>query len=270
MPVKRERQKAKRKGQKTKVLFLFAICLLISLSVLLYATSTPYTQQFGSGHGYTYTQSTCSGGGTCGQNDANSDGNPTPSVSSYVSGKNKAVSGYWSSPAISWQTMGVPAGENVTALTAAVDTKNTYSVGACIATTAVEIHVYDSTNTIEITSAAALASTDITGSSSWPSTKTGSQVTVNAGYRASSTQVVLRLEEDAHSANSNGAVCTALADNLTLTITSEAPATRNRVIISKLEIRKSKLETGSPSESRISIFEFPVSISQFRLSDFGG
>ncbi len=207
-------------GLRRVVLLTSVSCLL---TPLLHATDTVYTQPFDAAHGWTYTSVSC--GGTCSQNNNNSDGNAAPSVSAYITGKQKTSTGYWSH-AYTWEALGVTAGNVVQSVVGAADTKRTYTTGACSSSATVGLQVFNSANNTEITSAAVLTNTDVSGSSAWPSTKTGNSVTVNGGYQASATTVTLRLNSNPATTNVTNANCTVLTDNYKLTITHVTPSGR--------------------------------------------
>ncbi len=216
-----------RGGFQTRPYFrpLLLIGLLTCFAVYLLATSTPYTQPFTTGHGWTYTQLSCTGGGTCTSGDV-ADGNPTPGVFAKVAVKSKVMTGYWSH-AYTWVNLGVPAGETVQTVNGQWDDKAYQTVSACTSSSTIGMQIYDSGNTVEVTSAAVEANLNVAGdTASWTNHNPTGTVNVTGAYALASTTITLRLNINPASGSTTGSACELRGDNYALAIVSIASSGR--------------------------------------------
>ena len=106
---------------------------------------TNYSEPWASSlDGWSYVQTACTG--TCGQDALlSSDGNPPDSVHNVVTGRNKNETGYWHK-SMTWEAMGVPAGDTVDTVDGQWDDKTVCTAVACTSSTTVGIQIFDSAN----------------------------------------------------------------------------------------------------------------------------
>ena len=211
-------------------------------------TTGTYTQPFNQSpipHGWTYTQLTCVNpglGATC-SNNANvtvaADCQSQPCVSATFTTNGLAtaatMTGYFHNPAgYTWQTIGVPAGATVISVQGAWWDFITQSGAGCdnSTDTTVGIHIYNSANNAEITSAPVFADTGVDGDTAAAGVThtAASAVTVNAGFTASSTAITLRFDINPSAAANafNTPTCNIFGDNFNLIITYTKPNSNGR------------------------------------------
>lgn len=211
---------------------------LISAYLILGAASlwaVTYSQPFSSGHGFAATQS-----GACDTSLTDADdtvnGNPVNSVKTTCVGRNDAPTSTWKK-ALTWQAMGVTAGNNVTQ----VDGKYDHAIitrthTSTPATGPLEIWNSGDTATCMASDPEALLQyASGTGGTSWATRDATGAVNVNAGCQASTTTVTVRVAIRPNTGNNASATTQVNVDNLVLVITEVTPSGRSRVIISRLE-----------------------------------
>jgi hypothetical protein len=234
-----------RGGFQTRPYFrpLLLIGLLTCFAVYLLATSTPYTQPFTTGHGWTYTQVSCAGGATCTSGDV-ADGNPTPGVYAKVVGKNKAQLGYFSHT-YTWENLGVPAGESVQTVNGQWDDKSFQTAVACTSSTTMGMLLYDSGNTVAITTATVEPDLNVAGdTAAWTNHNPTGAVDVIGSYAISSTTITLRFDLNPASGNNSSAACEVRGDNYALTVVSVASSGRHTQTIVAFAAPRVSLDLG--------------------------
>jgi hypothetical protein len=204
-----------------------AFSIVTSSTFNIIAPSATYIQPFNTGHGWTYTQTNCSAGaigGSCSSSaSATTNCVTSPCVDSVAQGGLLGATtqtGYFQSPTgtYTWQTLGVPAGATVTS----VQGGWTDLASGCASGAAVGVQIYDSTNTVEITSPSVVANVGVSGEGGLTPHPLGSAVNVNAGFQASSTGLTLHFSLNSAAA-ALLATCTVYGDNFELQI-SYVPA----------------------------------------------
>lgn len=203
---------------------------LMLCAVTLWAAT--YSQPFSSGHGFSPTQSgACDSSYTDNAADA-TDGNPVNSVHSRCVGRNDTPTTTWKKT-LTWEDMGVTPGNIATAVDCALDHSiitrshtSTPARGLC--------QLFNSGDT------AACAASDLepleqyssgTGGTAWATQNTTGAVAVNAGCQASTTSVTVKFAIRPNTGNNASATTQVNVDNLVLTITESAPATRSRAVV---------------------------------------
>lgn len=229
----------KRSGITCLLLLLTSICCSLPL-----VGQTVYTEPWTSTlDGWAYTQTSCSG--ICTDALLTSDGNPADSVHDSVTGRNKAEVGYWSK-AMTWEAMGVSAGDTVNTVDGQWDDFSVCTAVACGSAHQAGIQIYDSSNATEITASTVEPLLGVSGdTSAWTTHNPTGAVAVNSGYQTSSTSVTVRFNVNPDCGNNSSAVAEIRGDNLKLTITSTAPSGRKRVIVTYLELPRAHLAPGS-------------------------
>jgi len=199
-----------------------------------------YIQPFNSGHGWTYTQTGCSDGtfGSCSDSASvttAADCDSEPCVDASVSAglqEGGDQTGYFHNPSpYTWQTLGVPASTTVTSVAGGWwDLANGCNTG-----TTAGIQIYDTTNSIEITSGDVYSVIQVSGDTGTRHAL-GSAVTVNTSYAASSTALTIRFNLNPDTTSLLG-TCTLYGDTLELLISYTTASTgsghrrRGQVII---------------------------------------
>ncbi len=206
------------------------------LGLLLCATvalAVTYSQPFATSHGFTATQA-----GVCDTSltdaDDSTNGNPVNSIKTTCVGRNDAPTSTWKKT-LTWEAMGVTAGNNVTTVDCAFDHSiitRTHSSSPARGT----CQLFNSGDT------AACAASDLepleaytagTGGTSWATQNTTGAVNVNAGCEASTTSVTVRIGIRPNTGNNASATTQVNIDNLVLTITEVTPPAgkpRKRVV----------------------------------------
>jgi hypothetical protein len=212
----------KRTDRATKKIFLVLAMLAMASSA---SAQTTYTEPWASSlDGWSYVQTSCSG--TCGQDALlTSDGNPADSVHNVVSGRNKDEIGYWHK-SMTWEAMGVPAGDVVDTVDGQWDDKSVCTAVACASTHQVGIQLYNSGDTAEITASTVEPLLTVSGdTSSWTTHNPTGAVAVNAGSQASTTTVSVHFTVNPSCGNNGAAAAEIRADNFKLAIVSHSPST---------------------------------------------
>ena len=212
---------------------------LISAYLILGAVSlwaVTYSQPFAVGHGFAATQA-----GACDTSLTDADdtvnGNPLNSVKTTCVGRNDAPTSTWKK-ALTWQAMGVTAGNNVTQ----VDGKYDHAIIARSHTSTPAtgpLQIFDSDDASSCMASdpeAQLVYGSGTGGTAWATQNLTGAVNVNAGCQASTTTVTLRVAIRPNTGNNASATTQVNVDNLVLVITEVTPSGRSRVIISRLEM----------------------------------
>lgn len=212
----------------------WVVAILCLCAVSLWAVT--YTQPFTSGHGFTATQS-----GACDSSYVNADdasnGHPAASVKTTCTGRNDAPTSTWKK-ALTWEAMGVTAGNNVTQ----VDGKYDHAIIARSHTSTPATGPLEIWNSGDIATCMAadpeaqLVYGSGTGGTAWATQDLTGAVNVNAGCQASTTTVNLRVAIRPNTGNNASASTQVNVDNLVLVITEVTPSGRSRVIISRLEM----------------------------------
>jgi hypothetical protein len=194
------------------------IFVLMGVTLMWATTYTePWTSSLDS---WAFTQISC--GGTCVNALVTTDGNPADSVSAKITGRSKAEVGYWSR-AMTWEAMGVPAGDVVSTVDGQWDDKAVSTAIACTSSSTMGIQIFDATNTTEITSPSVEANLNVSGdTAAWTNHDPTGAVSVISSTASSST-VTLRFNENPASGNNSSAACELRGDNYTLTIVSAPP-----------------------------------------------
>jgi len=213
-------------------LWLLAVFLFCTVSLW----AVVYSQPFAAGHGFAATQSgACDTSLTAADDTVN--GNPVNSVKTTCVGRNDAPTSTWKK-ALTWEAMGVTAGNNVTQ----VDGKYDHAIIArshtsTPATGPLEIwNSGDAATCMASDPEAQLVYGSGTGGTAWATRDATGAVNVNAGCQASTTTVTVRLAIRPNTGNNASASTQVNVDNLVLTITEVTPSGRSRVILSRLEM----------------------------------
>ena len=186
---------------------------------------TNYSEPWASSlDGWSYVQTACTG--TCGQDALlSSDGNPPDSVHNVVTGRNKNETGYWHK-SMTWEAMGVPAGDTVDTVDGQWDDKTVCTAVACTSSTTVGIPIFASANSAEITASTVEPLLTVAAdTSSWRTHNPTGAVNVNAGTQAPKPTVSTHLNVNPSCGNNGSAAAEIRADNFKLTIVSHAPST---------------------------------------------
>jgi hypothetical protein len=208
-------------------LLTFGLLVLLTFNLRLSTAlaQTNYTEPWTSSlDGWSYVQTACTG--TCGADALlTSDGNPADSVHNVVSGRNKDETGYWHK-SLTWQAMGVPAGDTVDTVDGQWDDFSVCTAVACASTHQVGIQLYNSGDTAEITASTVEPLLTVAGdTSSWTTHNPTGAVNVNAGSQASTTTVSIHLNVNPSCGNNGSAAAEIRGDNFKLTIVSHSPST---------------------------------------------
>ena len=190
-----------------------------------------YTQPFNSSppHGWTYTQTNCAvsstfGLGSCTNSvdvTTTADCQAQPCVDSSVSAgleTGGSQQGYFNSPIgasqYTWVTLGVPANATVNNVAG-----GWYDLASgCATGTSAGIQIFDSTNTVEITSPSVATLVNVNGDTSVTNHPVGTAVSVNTNYATSSTGITLRFNLNDDASGFLG-TCTLYGDTFQLVIT---------------------------------------------------
>ena len=200
------------------------------------ALAVTYSQPFAVSHGFTATQS-----GACDtsytDNAADStNGNPVNSVHSNCIGRNDTPTTTWKK-SLTWESMGVTSGNNVTTVDGSFDHQRTAQTHAQVAKVG-NLEIMDSGEVAACTASTPIESTlsypNDTGTISWANKNDSGAIVVNAGCQASTTTVVVRFIINPRTGNNGSAQTQVNVDNLVLVITEVTPSGRSRVIISRL------------------------------------
>lgn len=245
-----------------KLSVALALVALIAAAGLLMASTTAYNEPWTSSlDGWAYTRASCSG--TCADG-LSTDGNPADSVSDKVTGRSKAESGFWSK-SLTWQAVGVPAGDTVNTVDGQWDDKAVQTAVACTSSSTMGMQIFDSANATEITASAVEPLSNVAGdTSAWTNHNPTGAVQVNAGYQAASTSITLRFNLNPASGSNTSAACELRGDNYALTITSTTPSGRSRVVVISRHVTTGNLKI--QTLRRLALLHFPV--SSFRLQSF--
>jgi len=202
-----------------------------------------YIQPFTGTHGWTYIQTSCAVGviGSCANAPGATGANcaSTPCVDADVFAGLQAggsQTGYFTSPigSYTWATLGIPPNSTVVSVQGAWSDKAVGTIGACITGTTAGIQIFDSTNTIEITTPSVVAPIEVSGDTNITVHPLGAAVTVNTGFQATSTGLTLRFDLNQASATELG-LCTLYGDTFELlinyTVGSPANGRRGQVVI---------------------------------------
>jgi uncharacterized repeat protein (TIGR01451 family) len=182
-----------------------------------------YTQPFNGGHGWTYTQTSCAVGtiGSCSNNvnvTTAADCQSQPCVDSDAfAGLQTGTSqtGYFHNPigAYTWQTLGIPANSTVTSVAG-----GWYDLASgCATGTTAGIQIFDTTNTVEITSPSVASLVQVAGDTSVTNHPVGTAAAVNSTYAASSTGITLHFNLNDDASGFLG-TCTLYGDTFQLVI----------------------------------------------------
>jgi len=158
------------------------------------------------------------------------DGNPAPSILAKLVGKNKTSVGY-ASKSYAWTALGVPAGENVSTVDGAWDAKQTHTTGNCSTSATMGMQLYDSGNTVQITTSAVEPNLDVSGNTSWTTRDGAGAIAVTGTYAPAATTITLRLNMNPATTNVTNADCETLGDNYKLTIVSAAGSVIRKKLI---------------------------------------
>jgi hypothetical protein len=191
-----------------------------------------YTQPFNTGHGWTYTQLTCTKGigGSCASNAADTtaaDCNPSPCVAASDSAilGTASQTGYFHN-SYTWVQLGVPSQATVIA----VDGSFWDKVGSNCSGTTAGMQIFDTTNTIEITSSALENNFNTDNDDSGATHGNAGAKSIPAAYGSPYTTVTLRF--NINPASGSFTSCSVSGDNYNLTI-SYIPANGHQVIVAK-------------------------------------
>ncbi len=210
----------------------FSVVAALALA-LPFASPAPaqslFTEPYNTGHGWTYTQTSC--GGTCTSGDATGDGNPAPAVFAKITGRSKAMAGYFQKT-FTWEQLGVPPGDQVISVDGQWDNKTFQTAVACSSSATAGMRIFDSANTTEITGSAVEPNLNVAGdTAAWANHNPAGAVNISGAYQASGTTVTLRFNLNPATGNNSSAGCEIRGDNYKLSITSTTPSGRNRVIV---------------------------------------
>jgi hypothetical protein len=160
------------------------------------------------------------------------------------------MTGYYHNPSgYTWQTIGVPAGAMVVSVQGSWWDMNTAAGAGCGTTVTAGMHIYNSANTTEITSAPLFADVSVLGDSG-VTHGPGTAVIVNTGFTASSTGITLRFDLNPSTATDalNTPTCTIYGDSFNLLITYTPPTggRRGQVIIGFLRMPSGDFQMTKP------------------------
>lgn len=214
---------------------------LISAYLLLGVVSlwaVTYSQPFAAGHGFAAAQlGACDSSYTDNAADS-TNGNPVNSVNSACVGRNDTPTTTWSKE-LTWEAMGVAAGNNVTLVDGALDHQRTTQTHAQVATVGlldVRVSGGASSCLAEVLEGT-LSYPNTTGAVAWATLDVKGAIAVNAGAcQTSSTTVRVQFIINPRTGNNASATTQVNVDNLVLTITEVTPSGRSRVIISRLAL----------------------------------
>ncbi len=217
---------------------LVILALLVGISwLVLWAATTNWTDLVAANSWTDHMTASCPGGASCTaayytSDTAHAD---TYSYRNLLSTKGKTWSGYWSR-AISWQTMGVAAGNVVQSVTGSTYYKFLPSgAGACTTASGVGMDIFDSGNSVEAIAAPILSATSLTYDSAWHQS-TGSAQNVGGSYQASGTTVTLRWNVTVVTGSTTGMTCEGRVDEYALTITNVTPSgKKGQVIVARFD-----------------------------------
>jgi hypothetical protein len=225
------------KPKRTKSRIKIALCASMSLwlfAAWLLAASTNFTEPFASGHGWTYVQTSCNG--TCTNGDVSGDGNPSPSIYASVAGRNKNMAGYFKKT-LTWENLGVPAGDTVETADGQWDDKAVPTAVACNSNTLAGVEILDSADSAACTDVTLEPNLNVSGDTAgWTNHNPTGAVSVSSGCTASSTTITLRFHLEPAAGNNGSAACELRGDNFKLTVVSSPPAAGapKRVYVSRL------------------------------------
>jgi hypothetical protein len=126
---------------------------------------------------------------------------------------------------MTWEAMGVPAGDIVDTVDGQWDDKSVCTAVACASTHQAGIQLYNSGDTAEITASTVEPLLTVSSdTSSWTTHNPTGAVAVNAGSQASNTTVSIHFNVNPSCGNNGSAAAEIRADNLKLAIVSHTPA----------------------------------------------